>query len=126
MSPVVVFALAAVAGGIGAALRFFVDGLVRDHVPSTFPLGTAVINITGSLALGLLVGLTLNEITSPELQTILGAGLLGGYTTFSTASVETVRLAHERRYRAALVNGFGMLILCVLAALLGLWIGGLV
>lgn len=126
MSPVLVLALAALAGGIGAALRFFVDGLVRDHVRSSFPLGTSVINVTGSLALGLLIGLTLSHVASSELQAILGTGLLGGYTTFSTASVETVRLAHERRYRAALVNGVGMLILCVLAAALGLWIGGLV
>lgn len=126
MSPVLVLALAALAGGIGAALRFFVDGLVGDHVRSSFPLGTSVINVTGSLALGLLIGLTLSHVASSELQAILGTGLLGGYTTFSTASVETVRLAHERRYRAALVNGVGMLILCVLAAALGLWIGGLV
>jgi CrcB protein len=123
MSPVVVFVLAALAGGVGASLRFLVDGLVKSRTRIAFPLGTALINITGSFALGLLVGLTLSHLASADLQAILGTGLLGGYTTFSTASVETVRLAHERRYRAAFVNGIGMLVLCVLAALLGLWIG---
>jgi CrcB protein len=125
MTAAALFAVTALAGGVGAALRFYVDGLVRHRIPVTFPLGTVLINVTGSFALGLIVGLPL-DLLPDELQTVLGVGLLGGYTTFSTASFETARLAEERRYRAALVNGLGVLVACVLAALLGLWIGSAV
>jgi CrcB protein len=56
---------------------------------------------------------------------VLGTGLLGGYTTFSTASFETVRLLQEREYVRAATNGFGMLAAAVLAAVLGLWLGSI-
>lgn len=122
---VLLFSGAAVAGGLGAALRFFLDGLLKAHTSGTFPYGTALINLTGSFALGLITGLAGNGWLPTETATVLGVGLLGGYTTFSTASVETVRLAEERRYRAAAINGLGVLIACTLAALLGIWIGTL-
>lgn len=124
MSPVLVFGIAAGAGGVGAALRFFIDGVVKTRVRSSFPWGTALINVSGSFALGLLVAVTATY-AQPQLLTVLGTGLLGGYTTFSTASVETVRLALDHRYRAALVNSFGVLASCTAAALLGIWMGGL-
>lgn len=116
---------AAIAGGVGAALRFFLDGLVKAHTAGTFPYGTALINLTGAFALGLVTGLAANGWLPPAVVTVIGVGLLGGYTTFSTASFETVRLAQERRYRAAAINGLGMLIACTVAALLGIWIGTL-
>jgi CrcB protein len=116
----------ALAGGVGAALRFFLDGVLKAHSRASFPYGTALVNLTGSFALGALAGIAANGWLPPEAATIVGVGLLGGYTTFSTASVETVRLAQEGRYRAAVVNGVGVLVTCTLAALLGLWLGGLV
>jgi CrcB protein len=119
------FAVAAVAGGVGAALRFFLDGLLKAHMPAAFPYGTALINLSGSFILGLLTGLAGNGWLPPEIAIIIGSGLLGGYTTFSTASYETIRLAQEHRYRAALINGLGVLISCTLAALFGIWIGTL-
>lgn len=111
------------AGGIGAALRFVVDGAVRGRAPASFPYGTLIVNLSGSLVLGLLAGLTLGRVLPPEWQLVVGTGLLGGYTTFSTASVETVRLVEERRWAAALMNGLGMLLGCVLAAWVGYLIG---
>ena len=54
---------------------------------------------------------------------VIGTGMMGGYTTFSTASVETVRLVEEGRWRAGLINGFGMLVLCTGAAAGGLALG---
>ena len=84
-----------------------------------FPIGTTIINVTGSFLLGLVTGLALAHGLPPEWRAILGTGFLGGYTTFSTASYETVRLAQQRRYRAALVNGVGMLVLALAAAGLG-------
>ncbi|WP_277960047.1 fluoride efflux transporter CrcB [Frigoribacterium faeni] len=124
MSPLLVVAVA-VAGGVGAATRFVVDGLVKDRLGSAYPWGTTVINVSGSFALGLLTGLALQAVVAPEWKAVLGTGLLGGYTTFSTASVETVRLLAAGRRGAAVANGLGMLVACVGVASLGLWLGSL-
>jgi fluoride exporter len=115
--------LMAVAGGIGAVARFVLDSIVRMRVEA-YPLGTMIINLSGSFLLGLVVGLT-GHVLSPEWRLVLGTGFLGGYTTFSTASVETVRLLQAGRYASAVVNGLGMLVLSVLAAAVGLWLGSL-
>jgi len=124
VSPLLVVAVA-VAGGVGAATRFVVDGLVKDRLGSAYPWGTTVINVSGSFALGLLTGLALQAVVAPEWKAVLGTGLLGGYTTFSTASVETVRLLAAGRRGAAVANGLGMLVACVVVASLGLWLGSL-
>jgi len=119
------FLFVATAGGVGAVARLVLDGLLRARVRVAFPLGTTVINVTGSFLLGLVTGLALVHGLPPEWRAVLGTGFLGGYTTFSTASYETVRLAQQRRYRAALLNGVGMLALALAAAGLGLWLGQL-
>ena len=117
------FLFVALAGGVGAAARLLVDGVVRARVPASFPVGILLVNVTGSLLLGLITGLALGGLVAPEWQLILGGGLMGGYTTFSTASYETVRFVQDGRYLAALTNGLGMLVASVLAAGLGLWLG---
>jgi fluoride exporter len=113
------FVLVAVAGGVGAGLRFLVDGLVRGRLGARLPWGTALINVSGSFLLGLLTGLVTRGMP-PEVLAVLGTGLLGGYTTFSTASIETVRLLQQRRIAASLLYGLGVLVLSVAAAGLGL------
>ncbi|MBN9187444.1 MAG: CrcB family protein, partial [Microbacterium sp.] len=72
-----------VAGGVGAGCRFVVDGFVKGRVRAAFPVGTAIINVTGSFLLGLVTGLALAHTLPPEWRLILGTGFLGGYTTFS-------------------------------------------
>jgi CrcB protein len=113
------FALLSVAGGVGAVLRFVVDGLARRLLGTRLPWGTAIINVTGSFVLGLLTGLVTVGMPK-ELLLVLGTGLLGGYTTFSTASVEAIRLVQQRRLGASLLSAAGGLVLSVAAALLGL------
>lgn len=119
--------LVSLGGGVGAALRFWLDGLVKARVrgtaPGGFPLGTFVINVSGSLVLGVLTGLGESWALGPSMVAVLGTGMMGGYTTFSTASVETVQLLRSGKTRTAVLNGLGMLVVSVGAAALGLLIG---
>lgn len=113
-----------VAGGLGAVLRFVVDGAMRVRWPRPFPLGTAMINVTGSFVLGLLTGLGQHAHLPHGWVLVLGTGAMGGYTTFSTASVETVRLIQTGRYALALLTGAGVMLLALAAAWAGLTLGG--
>ena len=126
MSPLELL-LVAVGGGAGAALRFLLDGLVKTRVARSrlrgFPLGTLVINVSGSFVLGVLTGLGQAGTIPTSTVAVLGTGMMGGYTTFSTASVETVQLLRSGKSRLAVLNGLGMLVVSVGAAALGLWIG---
>ena len=117
------FLTVVVAGGLGAGVRFVVDGLIRSRIRTAFPWATTVINVSGSFALGVVIGAALSNLLPPELAVVLGTGFLGGYTTFSTASYETVQLIRQRRLAASLVSGVLMLVLSVAAATLGLWLG---
>jgi CrcB protein len=119
MTATITVLLICIAGGIGAALRFVLDGLIRTRVRSTYPVATTVINLSGSFLLGLLTGLATSHLLPPHWHLVVGTGLLGGYTTFSTASFETVRLLEDHRYVAAVLNGLGMLIAGTAAAALG-------
>lgn len=121
MTPWTFLALA-VAGGIGAGLRYIIDVVVSSA--GRFPFGILVVNVSGSLLLGVVTGL--GTAVLGEAAVILGVGLLGGYTTFSTVSVETVLLAQRRRRAHAVWNVLGTLALSLAAAALGLVLGGAV
>ena len=116
MSPLL-FVAAAVAGGVGAALRYLVDLGVARVAGRRFPWGIVVVNLTGSFALGLVT------TALPGEAILLGAGLLGGYTTFSTAMIDTVALWRDGERRASAFNAVGMLLLGLLAAAAGLALG---
>lgn len=117
MSPLVLL-LAAACGGLGASTRYLVDIGVARLAGSRFPWGVMVINITGSLLLGMVIGML------PGAAFVLGAGFLGGYTTFSTAMVDVISLWRDGEQRAAVFNALGMLVLSLAAALAGLALGG--
>lgn len=95
-------AAVAVGGGLGATLRYLVTTFVARWVSGPgFPWGTLTVNVLGSLLLGLLVGVAAKKCPLPMVwQTFLFVGVLGGFTTFSTFSLETVLLA-ERHYGLA-------------------------
>lgn len=124
------FVLMAVAGGFGAISRFVLDGWVAAHVHRAIPVGTIIINILGSLLLGLLAGLALHQPGLAELKFILGTGLAGGFTTFSTASVEGANLATAtgrltwRGISNTVIHALSMLILSLGAAWAGMLIAG--
>ncbi|GAA2106959.1 fluoride efflux transporter CrcB [Microlunatus panaciterrae] len=115
--------LVSIAGGLGAVCRFVLDTLVRRRTSGSFPVGTVIINLSGSFLLGLVTGLATGQLLPESWRAVVGTGFLGGYTTFSTASFETVRLLERGRYRAALFNGIGVLALALLAAGAGLFVG---
>ena len=108
------------AGASGAVTRFVLDASVKQRWRSPFPLATVVINVTGSLLLGVLAGLVLFHGQPSAWQTVVGTGFCGGYTTFSTASFETVRLVQQGRRMLALVNAVARLVLSVAACAAGL------
>lgn len=125
MTPVLFIALS-LAGGVGAVLRLVIDGSVKSRVKTALPVGTLLINVVGSLVLGFVTELALGGILDESWRLIIGTGLCGGFTTFSTASFETVRLAQERRYVLASVNAIGMLVAAVAAGLGGILLARLI
>lgn len=122
MDDVVTMLWVALGGGVGAAARYALDRAVSARWRGRFPLGTFLVNVSGSLALGLFTGLLVDGSLP---LVLLGTGVLGGYTTFSTASYDTVRLVRERRFGTAVVYGVGTMLVTVAAAALGLWLAGL-
>ncbi|WP_026926578.1 fluoride efflux transporter CrcB [Granulicoccus phenolivorans] len=124
MTPLLFVAVALV-GGLGACCRLLLDGAIRARSTGPLPWGTIVINLTGSFLLGLVLGLAAAQVLPEPVRLVLGTGFLGGYTTFSTASFETVRLVQQRQWSAAALTGLGVPVLATAAAAAGLWLGGL-
>ncbi|GGH42076.1 putative fluoride ion transporter CrcB [Microbacterium album] len=118
MTPLL-FALVALAGGAGAGLRWIADAVLSRVLPGGFPWAILLVNVTGSLALGVLTGASLDHVW----LAVLGTGLLGGYTTFSTVAVDSELLAREGRRGAAGANAIGTLICCTAAAMAGIGVG---
>lgn len=118
----IIFALTAVAGGLGAAARFALDTVLTRRLRDGWAR-LMIVNVSGSVLLGLIAGLATARVMDPDLQLVLGAGLLGGYTTFSAASLATAQLAEERRWAASLLSSVGMLAGSTAAAALGLVVG---
>nr|WP_232530729.1 CrcB family protein [Microlunatus antarcticus] len=111
------------AGGLGAVARFVLDGAVSSARPWRYPVATTLINLTGSFLLGLLAGLAATALLPGSALLVLGTGFLGGYTTFSTAAYEAVRLAEQRRWGAALLHGVGQVVAATALAALGYLLG---
>jgi fluoride exporter len=109
----------ALLGGIGAGARFLLDSLISARIASDLPLGTLAVNTSGSLLLGLLVGLA---VTGNALV-LAGTATLGSYTTFSTWMLESQRLAEDAKSRAAVLNVLLSLFVGLGAAALGRSIG---
>ena len=119
--------LTAVLGGVGAAARFALDAGITARIRRAgrtlrLPWGTLAVNMLGSLGIGVVVGVG-SAVLPAVWATVISAGLLGGFTTFSAASYETVRLLQRGRWGAAFMVGIGQLITTVLAVALGWCLG---
>jgi CrcB protein len=113
-------ALVGLAAALGALARYLVDQAVAQRFESAFPWGTWVINVSGSFILGLITGLALHHGLSADVVTVLGTGICGGYTTFSTFNFETIRLTQEGSLAGAAGNIAGSIAAGLLAAGAGL------
>jgi len=111
-----------IGSAIGGAARYFVSGLVATHFGETFPWGTILINISGSFVIGFFATLTGPDgrlFVSTEVRQFVMVGICGGYTTFSSFSLQTLNLAREGDMLRAGANIGLSLVLC----LLGVWLG---
>ena len=114
------------AGATGALVRFVVDSAVKHRRSLSFPWATVFVNVTGSFALGVLAGCVIFGGAPGSLQQIAGTGFCGGYTTFSTASFETIRLLEQRQSVKALANSIGSLLASIAFCIAGLALASVV
>jgi CrcB protein len=117
--------LVGLAGAVGAPLRYVVDTVVTERIQGVFPLGTLVVNGSGSFALGLLSGLAIYDGLPGTPKLIVGTGLVGAYTTFSTFSYETIALIDEGEVRLAARNVAVSVVVGAAAAAAGLALAAL-
>jgi len=113
----------AVGGALGSVLRYLVAGAVQPAWWQGFPFGIFVVNITGGLAMGLITALAALKLNlAPEMRAFLTTGILGGYTTFSTFSLDSAMLMERGAYAQTAAYVIGSVVLSILALFAGLWI----
>ena len=111
----------ALGGSIGAVMRFLMSSGIHHYLGRGFPYGTLLVNVLGSLLMGVLYELFLQRLSvSVELRSMLLIGILGAFTTFSSFSLETINLIEQGDIIKACLNVFLNVILCVFAAWAGL------
>ncbi len=114
--------LVAIGGALGSILRYWIGGSV-NRATHLFPAGTFTVNVVGSLLVGMLTGLMMNAQTHPNVRPALIVGFCGGFTTFSTFSMETVGLAMGGQPLMAALYAVASVIACVIGATLGFIVG---
>jgi len=98
------YLLLAIGGAIGTICRYAAQGVVQRATDAVFPWGTLTVNLSGSLIIGFLWGMHEVEIISPNMRVFLFIGLLGGYTTFSSFSLESLNLLREGEVKYFVMN----------------------
>jgi len=118
----------ALGGALGSVSRYWINGLVSDKIGAAFPWGTLVINVTGSFVIGIAGALAIPEgrLDTPTRQFViqfLMVGICGGYTTFSSFSLQTLNLIRDREWLYAGGNILLSVALCMVAVWLGWMLG---
>lgn len=120
MGPLLKTCLVFVGGGLGATARYWLGGWAQARSTSaTFPYGTLVVNVTGSLLIGVVLALVLRQDLPLGWRLFLAIGVLGGFTTFSSFAYETVSLVQSGDLGSALANVVGTNVLCLVCCWLG-------
>ena len=111
-----------VGGGLGALARYYIAGWIQP-AGAQFNWGIFIVNISGGLLMGLIVEASALKLNlSPELRSFLTVGILGGYTTFSTFSLDSALLLQKGQYGLAAAYMIGSVVLSIAALFAGLWI----
>jgi CrcB protein len=111
--------LLAAGGAIGTLGRYAVSGITHKYVEGAFPYGTLMVNVIGSLIIGLLWGTWETANISSHLRTFIFIGILGGFTTFSSFSLETMNLCRDGEFKMAIINILANNILGILMVFAG-------
>ena len=122
MRGMMLYVWVAIGGALGSVARFWCSGLVAQTVGGTFPWGTMLVNVVGSFVIGLVATLTGPDarfLATPEARTFVMIGFCGGYTTFSSFSLQTLVLAQEGEWLYAIGNILLSVALCLAAVWLG-------
>jgi CrcB protein len=115
--------LVALGGGIGAASRHLASGAAMKVMGAGWPYGTFIINILGSVLMGVLAGwLAFRVDGGAQWRLFLGTGVLGGFTTFSAFSLETALMIERREFVPAALYSVGSVAFCVVGLFVGLWV----
>jgi CrcB protein len=120
--PFQMYLIVAAGGALGTAARYFLSGLVANSFGQTFPWGTLIINATGSFIIGFFGGLTGPDgrfLVSDTARQFVMVGICGGYTTFSSFSLQTLSLVNDGEWLSATGNVVGSVSLCLLFVWLG-------
>jgi CrcB protein len=116
------YALIALGGAIGSVARFWLNGVISAHFGEVFPWGTLIVNVTGSFVIGLFAGLTGPDgrmFAGSNARQFFMTGVCGGYTTFSSFSLQTLALATDGEWLRAGANTIGSVLACLIAVWLG-------
>jgi CrcB protein len=115
----------ALGSAVGGASRFALSAFIQQRTSSAFPLGTLLVNITGSLVLGFVLRYALGSpAVSAEVRALLTTGFCGGYTTFSTFSYESIALIEDGDYRRAAIYVVLSVVVSLVATFLGIAAAG--
>jgi fluoride exporter len=109
-------------GALGCMARFWASGVIARHFGETFPWGTLIVNVSGSFLIGVLAALTGTEgrwLVPPSFRQFFMVGICGGYTTFSSFSLQTLDLARDGEWFRAGANTALSVVLCLVAVWLG-------
>lgn len=107
-------------GGIGAACRYWLSGAVYRWLPPTFPYGNLIVNVSGCFLIGLFMTAFSDRFAvNPALRLFLVIGILGGFTTFSSFSYETILLFRDNEVFRGMLNVTASVIGCLAATVLG-------
>lgn len=118
--------LVAIGAAIGGVARYLIGGWLASLLGPDFPWGTVFVNVTGSFVIGVVLVLVQGGALPAGARPFVAVGILGGYTTFSTYSYETLELIIDGNYAVAVINVFVQLVLGLIGVYLGVVLGRLI